>query len=104
MADEEKPQDGLEEAENTHDDLTEVISTLAPGVSASGILAAASAMRGLALPSNLKSSSAKNEGVDEISEDDLEDDLGDLALKPVERTESQSSDKGRTSRLSNISR
>ena len=98
MADEENheesqaPGDNMSEALTstpTQDELPDFITL--PGVSASGIQAAASALREI-----------RTSGVDEISDSELnvEEDLGDLALRPVDK----SVDEGRNSRLSGVSR
>ena len=87
-----------------------LIHTLAPGVSASGVQAAASALKGF-VPMTTMSSSTNhtndidgNEGcgnsemVDEISDEELQEDLGNIAVaKPVQETS------GRLSSVSSIS-
>ena len=81
----------------TQDELPQLISSLAPGVSASGIEAAASALRGLPLPTTTSDPAPKTaSGMDEISDSEFNDeDLGNLALRPVERSGEE--------RLSNVS-
>jgi len=72
----------------TQDELPDFISL--PGVSASGIQAAASALRGI-----------RTEGIDEISDSELnvDQDLGDLAVLPVEKPDEED----RLSGVSNVS-
>ena len=99
MADEEN----LEDAQGLGDNTSEVLTSTPtqdelpdfinlPGVSASGIQAAASALREIRTTS----------GVDEISDSELnvEEDLENLAVRPVE----QATEDGRNSRLSGVSR
>ena len=80
----------------TQDELPQLISTLAPGVSASGIQAAASALRGIPIP--VDNGEAKSPEIDDVSDSELnEDDLGNLAVRPVDKADEQG-------RLSNVSR
>ena len=98
MADEEN----LEDAQGLGDNVSEVLTSTPtqdelpdfinlPGVSASGIQAAASALREI-----------RTSGVDEISDSELnvEEDLENLAVRPVE----PATEDGRNSRLSGVSR
>ena len=86
-----------------------LIHTLAPGVSASGVQAAASALKGFVPMTTMSSSTnhtndidgegcGNSEMVDEISDEELQEDLGNIAVaKPVQETS------GRLSSVSSIS-
>ena len=92
----------------TQDELPQLISSLAPGVSASGIEAATSALRGIPFPTSTNSvkTPAQASGIDEISDSEFnEDDLANEALKPVEKSQEieQENNQRSRSRLSNVS-
>ena len=94
--------------------VTQLIGALAPGVSASGIEAATSALRGIPMPTSTNDSTDKTpppqaSGIDEISDSEFaEDDLANEALRPVEKSLEipaleNSADQRSRSRLSNVS-
>ena len=95
--------------------VTQLIGALAPGVSASGIEAATSALRGIPMPTSTNDSTDKTppphaSGIDEISDSEFaEDDLANEALRPVEKSleipaeNENSADQRSRSRLSNVS-
>ena len=95
--------------------VTQLIGALAPGVSASGIEAATSALRGIPMPTSTNNSTDKTpppqaSGIDEISDSEFaEDDLANEALRPVEKSleipaeNENSADQRSRSRLSNVS-
>ena len=97
----------------TQDETAQLISSLAPGVSASGIEAATSALRGIPMPTSTNNSTDKTpppqaSGIDEISDSEFaEDDLANEALRPVEKSleipAENSADQRSRSRLSNVS-
>ena len=98
----------------TQDETAQLISSLAPGVSASGIEAATSALRGIPMPTSTNNSTDKTpppqaSGIDEISDSEFaEDDLANEALRPVEKSldipaMENSADQRSRSRLSNVS-
>ena len=91
----------------TQDELPQLISSLAPGVSASGIQAATSALRGIPLPTSTNSvkTPPQASGIDEISDSEFnEDDLANEALRPVEISQEIEQNNQRSrSRLSNVS-
>ena len=134
MASEATPPPEPEEARDdlstpTQDELPQTISSLTPGVSASGIQAATSALGGIPLPTSTNSPenhpenseevSVENSvktpptqqiqasGIDEISDSEFaEDDLANEALRPVEKSleiPENSEDQRSKSRLSNVS-
>lgn len=86
----------------------EVISSLAPGMSATGIEAAASILQGIPLATILKPN-VSGGGVDEISDDEFDDDnvgenlTASSADKPVDDNMEAAREEQR-SRLSNVSR
>ena len=97
----------------TQDETAQLISSLAPGVSASGIEAATSALRGIPMPTSTNNSTDKTpppqaSGIDEISDSEFaEDDLANEALRPVDKSletpAENSADQRSRSRLSNVS-
>ena len=98
----------------TQDETAQLISSLAPGVSASGIEAATSALRGIPMPTSTNNPTDKTpppqaSGIDEISDSEFaEDDLANEALRPVEKSldipaMENSADQRSRSRLSNVS-
>ena len=97
----------------TQDETAQLISSLAPGVSASGIEAATSALRGIPMPTSTNNPTDKTpppqaSGIDEISDSEFaEDDLANEALRPVEKSldipAENSADQRSRSRLSNVS-
>ena len=100
----------------TQDETAQLISSLAPGVSASGIEAATSALRGIPMPTSTNNSTDKTppppqaSGIDEISDSEFaEDDLANEALRPVDKSLVEttalenSADQRSRSRLSNVS-
>ena len=100
----------------TQDETAQLISSLAPGVSASGIEAATSALRGIPMPTSTNNSTDKTpppqaSGIDEISDSEFaEDDLANEALRPVDKSlveipaeNENSADQRSRSRLSNVS-
>jgi hypothetical protein len=97
----------------TQDETAQLISSLAPGVSASGIEAATSALRGIPMPTSTNNSTDKTpppqaSGIDEISDSEFaEDDLANEALRSVDKSleipAENSADQRSRSRLSNVS-
>ena len=97
----------------TQDETAQLISSLAPGVSASGIEAATSALRGIPMPTSTNNPTDKTpppqaSGIDEISDSEFaEDDLANEALRPVDKSldipAENSADQRSRSRLSNVS-
>ena len=78
----------------TQDELPQLIGSLVPGVSASGLQAATSALSNIPLPTSTNPSdktppqtSGIQAGIDEISDSDFEEDkLANEALRPVEKS------------------